>query len=146
MRRPGRFWNVAEPTHNAYRDNPEVAHEKSDVNTRAILRFGLGLGAVLLAALLVLFALFTYFNSREMRLGRGPARGPRADQLPPEPRLEISPRANLAELRAAEEEILGSYSWAGKEKNAVRIPIERAMELTAERGLPARKQPKEDQR
>jgi hypothetical protein len=48
----------------------------------------------------------------------------------------------LAELRAAEEEILGSYSWAEKEKNVVRIPIERAMELIAERGLPARKQPK----
>ncbi len=42
-------------------------------------------------------------------------------------------------MRAAEEKILHSYGWIDQQKGIVRIPIERAMELTAQRGLPARK-------
>jgi hypothetical protein len=34
---------------------------------------------------------------------------------------------------------LQSYGWIDQQKGVVRIPIERAMELTAERGLPVRK-------
>jgi hypothetical protein len=131
---------VAEPVHGAYRDNPEVARERTDVDTRAIIRFGIGILATLAATFLLLVALFGYFNVRETRLGRGPGRMLEPQQLPPEPRLEVSPRANLAELRAAEEKALGTYGWVDKEKNTVRIPIERAMEIMAERGLPARKQ------
>jgi hypothetical protein len=130
---------VAEPIPAAYRDNPEVRHEKSDVDTKAIIRFGIGLAVTLIVTFLLLFALFAYFSAREMRFGRGPARVQSTDQLPPEPRLEVSPRANLEELRAAEQKVLENYGWVDKEKNVVRIPIERAMEIIAERGLPARK-------
>jgi hypothetical protein len=122
-----------------YRDNPNVRREKSDVDTRAIIRFGLALAIVLVATYLVLLGLFGYFSTREMRLGRGPARVQSTDQLPPEPRLELSPRANLEALRAAEKEVLENYDWVDKQKGIVRIPIERAMELVAQRGLPARK-------
>jgi hypothetical protein len=58
----------------------------------------------------------------------------------------VSPRAALAELKAAEQKVLESYGWVDKEKGIVRMPIERAIELTAKRGLPARKQPGEDTR
>ncbi len=128
---------MAEPVPATYRDNPEVRHEKSDVDTKAIGRFGIGLGITLIATFLLLFALFAYFTAREVRLGRGPARLATGDQLPPEPRLEVSPRANLEEFRAAEEKALGTYGWVAREKGTVRIPIKRAMELIAERGLPA---------
>jgi hypothetical protein len=134
---------MAEAGEETYRDNPEVRHEKSDVSTAAILRFGLGLGGVLIGTALLLTGLFTYFNARESRLGRVAGRPPATEELPPEPRLEVSPRASLAELRATEEKILKSYSWVDKRGNVVRIPIERAMELIAERGLPARKETKE---
>ena len=42
-------------------------------------------------------------------------------------------------MRAAENKILHSYGWIDEKKGVVRIPIERAMELTAQRGLPVRK-------
>jgi hypothetical protein len=134
---------VADPVPRAHADNPEVRHEESDVNVKAITRFAIGLAAVLALILALLLALFNYFNLRERRLGRGPARVQTGEQLPPQPRLEVSPRAALLELRAAEQKLLEGYQWIDREKGIVRIPIERAMELTARRGLPARKQPGE---
>jgi len=58
--------------------------------------------------------------------------------VPPEPRLQTTPREDLRELRAREEEILGSYGWVDKTTGVVRIPIDEAMKLTLQRGLPAR--------
>ncbi|HWD18661.1 MAG TPA: hypothetical protein VHB20_05235 [Verrucomicrobiae bacterium] len=51
----------------------------------------------------------------------------------PEPRLEVTPGAGLAELRAAEDAELNSYGWIDRTNHIIRIPIERAMELLAQR-------------
>jgi hypothetical protein len=37
---------------------------------------------------------------------------------------------NLADLRIASAQILETYGWQNKDKQVIRIPIERAMELT----------------
>jgi hypothetical protein len=58
--------------------------------------------------------------------------------VPPEPRLQEHPREDLSELRAREDEILSSYGWVDRNAGVVRIPIDAAMKLTLERGLPAR--------
>ncbi len=39
-------------------------------------------------------------------------------------------------MHAKEDLLLENYSWVDESKGVVRIPIERAMELVAERGLP----------
>lgn len=57
--------------------------------------------------------------------------------LPPEPRLQPTPPRDLAEFRESEERFLHSYGWINKEEGVVRIPIERAIELVATRGIPA---------
>jgi hypothetical protein len=59
-----------------------------------------------------------------------------ATRLPPEPRLQTNPRADLAELREREDRALNTYSWVDRNAGIVRIPIDRAMSLTLERGLP----------
>ena len=43
---------------------------------------------------------------------------------------------DLAELHEREDLLLNHYSWVDQSKGEVRIPIERAMELLAQRGLP----------
>jgi hypothetical protein len=63
-----------------------------------------------------------------------------ARQLPPEPRLQISPQQDMRQMRAAEMAALHSYGWVDRQAGIVRIPIERAIELLAERGLPARRE------
>jgi hypothetical protein len=53
--------------------------------------------------------------------------------LPHAPRLSGEPGRELAELRAREDELLGSYAWVDRDADVVRVPIERAMELLVER-------------
>src|SRR5207247_7461652 len=53
-----------------------------------------------------------------------------------EPRLQVNPQADWQRVRATDEARLSSYGQdAG---GAVRIPIDRAIDLVAQRGLPAR--------
>lgn len=59
-------------------------------------------------------------------------------EAPPEPRLQTHPLKDLADLRAAEKDVLESYGWVDRGAGVVRIPVQRALELTAERGLPSR--------
>ena len=59
-------------------------------------------------------------------------------RLPPEPRLQTDPRGDLANLRRSEDTVLNSYGWVDRNAGIVRIPIEQAMKLTVERGLPTR--------
>jgi hypothetical protein len=60
-----------------------------------------------------------------------------AAMAPAGPSLQPLPALDLARFRAEEELALGTYGWVDKDKGIVRIPIERAMGLLAERGLPA---------
>jgi hypothetical protein len=46
----------------------------------------------------------------------------------------------MYDFRRGEEAYLHSYGWQNKEAGIVHIPIEEAMRLTVERGLPARPQ------
>ena len=55
----------------------------------------------------------------------------------PTPRLQTDDgNQDVAELHQREDLLLDNYSWADRGQGKVRIPIERAMELIAERGLP----------
>ena len=124
---------------------PEPAHhETSDVNLRAILAFGAGLIVAGVCINFIVWLLFTYFSVRESR--QVPAVYPLAsrqeNRLPPEPRLQTQPREDLRELRVREDEILTSYGWLDKNAGVVRIPIDRAMKMTVERGLPVRQEKK----
>ena len=94
---------------------------------------------------LAVWGLYRYFEAAA-RPQAGQVEYPLAVQqenrLPPEPRLQVNPREDLRELRAAEDQILTTYGWVDKNAGTVRIPIEQAMKLTLERGLPARTQSK----
>ena len=59
----------------------------------------------------------------------------------PEPRLDIDDgNQATADLHAREDLLLNNYSVAPGEGGTIRIPISRAMEIIAQRGLPVREQ------
>ena len=120
--------------------NPDVHHEHSDVDIRAILTFGVALTIVAVVVHLLIYVLFGYFESRERV--QAPAEYPLAaaqgHREPPEPRLQTDPRQDLADLRAKEDDTLTSYGWVDRNAGVVRIPIDQAMQLTLQRGLPSR--------
>ena len=124
--------------------NPGVHHEESDVDIRAILGFGAGLIVVAAAVHILIFALFGFFESREgVKVPpQYPLAASQGHREPPEPRLQTDPRQDMADLRAKEDDRLGSYGWVDKNAGIVHIPIDAAMRLTLERGLPARQESK----
>lgn len=54
----------------------------------------------------------------------------------PEPRLEDNERTEIDGFRYAEEQKLNSYGWVNQDAGVAHIPIDRAMQLIAQRGLP----------
>ena len=121
-------------------DTPRVHHEESDVNIRAILGFGFALLVTAVVVNLLVWLLFGLLADRESR--QAESRFPLAagrERLPPEPRLQTNPRGDLHDLRVHEETILSTYGWVDKNAGVVRIPIDRAIAITLERGLPSRR-------
>src|ERR1017187_5854001 len=58
----------------------------------------------------------------------------------PSPQLEVDERGQLDKIRTDEAQTLSSYDWVDQKAGTVRIPIDRAMDLIAQRGLPVRAQ------
>ena len=112
-------------------------HERKDVDVQALF----GVAFLLLLSCITIFIgvtlMMRYFNAHEPAVTAGQANIPltRAKEFP-QPRLEVKPGASLAELRAAEDADLNSYGWIDRNAGTVRIPIDRAMQLILERGLP----------
>jgi hypothetical protein len=122
---------------------PEPGKERrfdEEIDVRAAVYFGLALAGMTAVALVAAWILFGALR-RQAAAGDpalSPLRAAAERRLPPEPRLQTTPEGDLRSLRAEEEERLTSYGWVDAERGVVRIPIERAIEITAERGLPAR--------
>lgn len=62
----------------------------------------------------------------------------------PQPQLETNERTELNKIRLREEDTLSTYGWVDEKAGTVRIPIDRAMDLLVQRGLPVRSQSGED--
>jgi hypothetical protein len=58
----------------------------------------------------------------------------------PSPKLEEDERGQLNGIRMNEEKMLYTYGWVDEKAGTVHIPIERAMDLVVQRGLPVRPQ------
>ncbi|HEY2013880.1 MAG TPA: hypothetical protein VGH38_10290 [Bryobacteraceae bacterium] len=115
--------------------DPDARHEHRDVNAWAVTKFGIGLVLLCILAMSLLAGLFKYFLSME---GGVPNPAKAVLKLPPAPTLETTPVQDLRAIRAAEEQELSSYGWIDQSKGVVRIPIDRAIDLVAQRGLPSR--------
>jgi hypothetical protein len=121
--------------------DPETAKgpatEKTDAKPKGILE---ALAYLLLATAAVAWGVV--YLTRDLvtaEVKNDPPPAPLAEpagRLPPEPRLQTLPFADIEALRAEEKSVLTSYGWVDRKAGVVRIPIEQAMKLLAERGLP----------
>ncbi len=121
-------------------NHESLHHEESDVNVRGLFAFAAGLAFVLAFVAFIVWVLFQFYAVREARrrTPEFPLATAQENRLPPEPRLQTNPRQDLNDLRSEEDQILTSYGWVDKNAGVVRIPIDQAMKLTLQRGLPAR--------
>ncbi len=121
-----------------------VGHETRDISTRVVVIFALSLVAGAIVIHFVVWVLFVFYGSLQARAY--PRQYPMAQvgppQLPPAPRLQVQPREELKDMRHEEDQYLNSYGWVTQGGGAVHIPIDRAMQLLLQQGLPSR--PAED--
>jgi hypothetical protein len=126
---------VTEPRGSAAGASP--GYERRDASPASLLKFGAGLLLILVFSLFGMKWMFFYF-AKVQQLGPPASPFENARVLPPEPRLQVHPKADLEKYRESEIQILTTYGWVDKQNGVVRIPIDRAMDLLLERGLPAR--------
>ena len=133
--------------------NGHGSFEHQDLKAGAILYFLATLGIVTVMCLFGLKGLYTFLDRREK--ASQPAVNPLVTNVPedtrhipraypqavfPSPKLEEDERGQLNGIRLAEEQTLYSYGWVDEKSGTVHIPIERAMDLLVQRGLPVRPQ------
>jgi hypothetical protein len=112
-----------------------------DVNISAVFRFGFWLAVGVIAVTLVMLGLFRALERKDRASDTilPPNVAANLARTPPEPRLEPFPLAPGQKLRAEEDAILTTYAWVDKKAGVARIPIDRAIDFVAERGLPPSK-------
>ncbi len=132
--------------------NEEVEFEQEDLGARPILIFLVSLTVFCVLVALLVRGLYSYLDAYENRhqsvqnpLVQGTKADPRLVEPGdiakfPQPRLETNETIEINKFRLQEEQTLNSYGWVDQEAGVVRIPIDRAMELIAQRGLPTRPQ------
>ncbi len=110
---------------------PAGAFEHKDVNPTGVYIF---LGSLLLGVALSLVFLWWLYGIFAARTP--PAASAELTQVPPAPRIQAKPQFDIYNLRRHEDAVLGSYGWVDQPGGVARIPINRAMDLLAMRGLP----------
>jgi hypothetical protein len=115
-----------------------IGHEWRDVRIRPIVvAFVILFGVAIFVHVLMYVVLDAFTTRAENRSApASPLAVSHGRSAPPEPRLQIAPRADLARLRAREEALLEGYGWVDRDGGVARIPIERAIELLAARRAP----------
>jgi hypothetical protein len=142
------------PANQASSNHGHGDYERRDIGVAGVVYFLIGLVAFLVIAHFIVTALYDVFEKRSEAeqtpvnpLVTNAPRNTRElsvdyrDYLKqnfPEPQLEIDERNQLDHIRIDEEDTLSTYGYIDQKAGTVRIPIERAMELIAQRGLPTR--------
>jgi hypothetical protein len=121
----------------------QIRYEKRDIKAGPVVWAVVAICAVTVAAALVLipFMGLLEWRSAQSDPPPSPMSSGSAALQPPEPRLQEQPFADIEALRAEQTQLLSSYGWVDPEAGIVRIPVDHAMRLVAERGVPSRRPP-----
>ncbi|MBM4244185.1 MAG: hypothetical protein FJ148_10265 [Deltaproteobacteria bacterium] len=114
-----------------------AGHEQDAVGNRLLYLAGV------LFVVLAILSVVVVAILRPLMIASQEKRNPPASPLaasygrtePPAPRLQVDPALDIYEHRNAERQVLTTYGWVDRRAGVVRIPIERAMDLLAERGI-----------
>jgi hypothetical protein len=97
------------------------------------------MAALIVVFLFGLWGMFEYLKNREAELGLplSPTAIVNAQKHPPDPQLQAHAAQDMRDWRAAEDRAMHQYAWIDPDKGIVQIPVDRALDLIAQRGLPA---------
>lgn len=135
-------------------------YERQDIGVGGVVAFLIGLAAVLVICYFLVEGLYNVLQAHFSE--NQPAASPLATNVPkdtrklpppygndyqkylkegfPAPQLETDERTELNDVRLREENVLSTYDYVDKNAGTICIPIDRAMDLVVQRGLPVRLQ------
>ncbi len=128
--------------------NADVSFEERDVQVGTIYGylFALALAVVVSAVICIFILRFTLKFAASSDTAPPPSRaalGPNHRDLPPEPRLQgvpghtTDPQQDLRDKLIADTDANEKLEWLDKNSGVAQIPVEDAMKIIAEKGLPA---------
>lgn len=120
--------------HTAHHSPNGAGHEQSEVSVRLIVVSLAFLAVATFFVLLLVTGIFRYFYASYSTAEATKLAQP---VIPPRPRIEVAPYMELQQLRAHEDHILSTYAWVDKDGGKVRVPIDRAIDMLAAKGLPS---------
>lgn len=152
-----------EPDNERQEVDASLGYEASDVRVSGVVVFLIGLTIFGVIAGVCAYGVGKFLDARMARQDGPPSRWahpvdmrslgnlPSTDAMKnkmdesiqnfPTPRVQVDDGIqDLVELHEREDLLLNNYSWVDQAQGKVRIPIERAMELMAQRGLPVAQQ------
>ena len=126
--------------HTAHSDSHNIGKlETRDANFKNVMFSGLGLLGILVLGFVISWGVYSVFVEKAEVPGTAPETFTQpTGTLPPGPNLQTDPHSVLVAMRKAEDSVLTSYGWVNRESGIVRFPIERAVEILAQQGLPSR--------
>jgi hypothetical protein len=150
---------MSNPTH-PVKPNGHADYERKDISVSAVGYFLVGLAAFIVISYFIVHGIY-HFLEKHFEAEQVPVSPlvtnaqPDTRHIPPQyngdyekylkenfpaPHLETNERTELNDIRLREENILSTYDYVDKNAGTVRIPIDRAMDLLAGRGLPLHSQ------
>ncbi len=142
---------MSNQTHHSGNTHGHGDFERQDIGVSTVVYFFLGLAVACVIAYFIVDGLYSFLDKR-MQADQ-PAISPLVTNAPtdvrhvprdypqsvfPSPKLEEDERGQLDGIRLQEEQTLATYDYVDQKSGVVRIPIDRAMDLIAQRGLPVR--------
>jgi hypothetical protein len=125
--------------------------EREDLSTRGVFMFMIGLAIVGLVIYFIIVGMYSFLDKYErsqmttasplVATSGAASRVVTKDYMEKfkengAPMLEDNERGQFSNFLMSQEQRLNSYGWVDEKSGVAYIPIERAMELTVQRGLP----------
>lgn len=110
-------------------------YEKQDVGFRFAILFIAGIIVFTVLTMAALFVIYPILTPEGARARRETVQEVQR-RLPPGPVLQANPAVDMQRFREQEQRKVSTYGWVDERRGIVRVPVERAMEMVAQRGLP----------
>jgi hypothetical protein len=132
---------------NSLHASGEGGYEHEDLSPKGVFYFMAGLAVLGVVIHLIISSMYGYLDRYDK--AHQPPVNPLLTTSPdtrrvtrantrgfPQPRLEENEIRQLDQVIQTQNETLASYGWVDQKAGVVRIPIDRAMEIVAQHGLP----------
>jgi hypothetical protein len=117
-------------------NHPQGTYETRDVDFNKLMVAGVGLIALVVVMIAGTWMISALLSGHSENPGAPPDVTVASAPNFPAPQLQPDPVLDLKHMRDHEDSVLTSYGWTDRKAGLVRVPINQAMNLLLERGLP----------